>query len=401
MDEDGDARPDRIVENENTWKPDFLKEAVANHVESFNWLINDGLPRIVENLDPVVIEDPDDPDASFVFKLESLKVGYPAKPKIDNFDEDVAGYTRNVYPSDCRELHTTYSAPLTSKFSYHVKSLGEVRQDCPADLGEIPIMVASTRCHLRNCGAAELSMRKEDPKEVGGYFIVNGNEKVVRLLVAQRANYIVAIERSSYTNRGPAYTPYATVMRCMRTDQTTQTISLHYKRDGLCTVRVSWKKNEYLVPMIPLAIAFSGCTAQDLCNRLTGPSDEIIEQRASFMIEAHFRQVYGDKKIKTQADALSWLGGLLRVVAGLPNYYSDERVGKAMCDQLFFVHCQNDYEKFDCLAVMFRKLISLVTRRIKTDNPDGFCNHECLLPGQLYGAVLKEALQGYLDRVRP
>ena len=66
-----------------------------------------------------------------------------------------------------------------------------------------------------------------------------------------------------------------------------------------------------------------------------------------------------------------------------------------MCDQLFFVHCQNDYEKFDCLAVMFRKLISLVTRRIKTDNPDGFCNHECLLPGQLYGAVLKEALQGF------
>ena len=50
--------------------------------------------------------------------------------------------------------------------------------------------------------------------------------------------------------------------------------------------------------------------------------------QASFMIEAHLRQVYGDKKIKTQADALSWLGGLLRVVAGLPNYYSDERVGK-------------------------------------------------------------------------
>lgn len=30
----------------------------------------------------------------------------------------------------------------------------------------------------------------EDAEEIGGYFIVNGNERVIRLLTAQRRNYV-------------------------------------------------------------------------------------------------------------------------------------------------------------------------------------------------------------------
>jgi DNA-directed RNA polymerase I subunit RPA2 len=35
---------------------------------------------------------------------------------------------------------------------------------------------------------------------------VNGNEKIVRMLVAQKRNYPVAFKRPSYTNRGVGYT---------------------------------------------------------------------------------------------------------------------------------------------------------------------------------------------------
>lgn len=42
---------------------------------------------------------------------------------------------------------------------------------------------------------------KEESTEVGGYFIVNGLERVVRLLQVPRRNYASAIERSSYKNR--------------------------------------------------------------------------------------------------------------------------------------------------------------------------------------------------------
>lgn len=56
----------------------------------------------------------------------------------------------------------------------------------------------------------------EDENEFGGYFIVNGNEKVIRMLIAQKRNYPVAFVRSSYGNRGTGYTPYAVQIRCVR-----------------------------------------------------------------------------------------------------------------------------------------------------------------------------------------
>ncbi len=49
--------------------------------------------------------------------------------------------------------------------------------------------------------AAQLVRHKEDPDERGGYFIVNGNEKVIRLLVMPRANFVLPIMRSSFANR--------------------------------------------------------------------------------------------------------------------------------------------------------------------------------------------------------
>jgi DNA-directed RNA polymerase I subunit RPA2 len=36
----------------------------------------------------------------------------------------------------------------------------------------------------------QLVQRKEDAEEFGGYWIVNGNERVIRLLTAQRRNYV-------------------------------------------------------------------------------------------------------------------------------------------------------------------------------------------------------------------
>lgn len=77
-------------------------------------------------------------------------------------------------------------------------------------------MVRSKNCHLADLDEKELINLNEDKNEYGGYFIVNGNEKVIRMLIAQKRNYPVAFVRSSYTNRGPGYTQYAVQMRCVR-----------------------------------------------------------------------------------------------------------------------------------------------------------------------------------------
>ena len=59
-------------------------------------------------------------------------------------------------------------------------------------MGEIPVIVRSINCHLNGLSEEDLVKRHEDMAEFGGYFIVNGNERIVRMLVMTKRNYPVA-----------------------------------------------------------------------------------------------------------------------------------------------------------------------------------------------------------------
>ena len=53
-------------------------------------------------------------------------------------------------------------------------------------LGLMPIMVRSKLCHLHGLKGKQLAARHEEMGENGGYFICNGNERAIRLLIAPR-----------------------------------------------------------------------------------------------------------------------------------------------------------------------------------------------------------------------
>jgi DNA-directed RNA polymerase I subunit RPA2 len=84
--------------------------------------------------------------------------------------------------------------------------------------------------------------------EFGGYFIINGNERIVRMLIMTKRNYPVAFTRPNFVNRGKLYTPYAVQMRCVRDDLFAQTLTLHYLSDGNCHIRFIYHKQEFLIP---------------------------------------------------------------------------------------------------------------------------------------------------------
>ena len=64
------------------------------------------------------------------------------------------------------------------------------------------------------CCRSQLVELQEEGTEFGGYFIVNGIERVVRMLIQPRRHYILASRRSAYRKRGSSYTDAATVVRC-------------------------------------------------------------------------------------------------------------------------------------------------------------------------------------------
>ena len=50
-------------------------------------------------------------------------------------------------------------------------------------------MIRSQNCHLNGLSEEDLVRKREDMAELGGYFIINGNERLMRMLVMTKRNY--------------------------------------------------------------------------------------------------------------------------------------------------------------------------------------------------------------------
>jgi len=397
------------------WASELLTSSVFAHIESFNIFLRDILPKL-----PAFIPDVyftwfnqrgsamgDDTEEATPAKgplvrmwVENLAIGKPVR--VDDTVQPL------IYPSDCREGHHTYSAAVTATICAQLVNENSGAMKVETILGHIPVMVGSNACNLYGLTPSQLVARKEDPDERGGYFIINGNEKVCRLLIQPKTNHILAVTRGAFQNRGPLYSKYATQMRCMREDLTTQTVSLHYRRDGTCWLRFSYMKNEYLLPMILVLHALRDSSDLFIFQQLVDgePTESFVTERVVAMLDLHAHEY---PQVCDQESALVHLAEAFGVI--LPegrltqadiagnSKFSKKELGALLVSRMFLVHTESGWEKFQTLVLMFRKLVAMVSGKIRPDNPDALDAHDLLTPGQLYGGVLKEAVHGIVERL--
>lgn len=80
----------------------------------------------------------------------------------------------------------------------------------------------------------ELINRKEHADEWGGYFIIKGHERLIRMLLITRRNYPIAVKRSSWKGRGLLFSDLGILIRCAREDHTSSvSTTFYYKVDNL------------------------------------------------------------------------------------------------------------------------------------------------------------------------
>ena len=101
-------------------------------------------------------------------------------------------------PLECRLRKLTYMSPIYLDFTIHRDDLPQPIVEEKVQIGSVPIMVRSRRCNLnpahidanRNLSPNQseedkehyhrlLEGKGEDPYDPGGYFIINGTERVL------------------------------------------------------------------------------------------------------------------------------------------------------------------------------------------------------------------------------
>ncbi|CAM9517529.1 unnamed protein product, partial [Scytosiphon promiscuus] len=366
---------------------DKRRSLVAPHIDSYNFFLEDGLSEAVKDLPPQVMQLG---EGGPLLKLwvEGVTVGYPGKK-----NEDSA--SSKLTPRECRERGLTYQGALLVDLCYQIGDGDTVRTQRRA--GECPVMVGSRRCHLRGHGPAQLSRGREEAGEMGGYFVVRGIERVIRLLQVPKRNYAHAISRGTFKDRGQGYSEKGVMMRCARKDQSTLTVTLHYISTGGATLRFSVRKQEFLVPAVIILKALRDTSDREIHERV------LQGQKENTFLAAHVEVLLRDGKrwgLHSRMESLAFLGSTFRTVMQAPATATDVELGKKVIDRFVLVHLRRHADKQECLLFMLRKLYAFVQGRCREDRPDALANHELLLPGHLFGMIVKERVEGWLEKVR-
>ncbi len=152
-------------ENKHLVVKKYLEEhsLVESNIISFNNFIKKRMQEIVEEIQNTIDNE------EFEITLGKIEV---KRPQIIEAD----GSSSLVTPSEARLRNLTYSAPITLELT--------VRKDDQVDsqvveIGRIPVMVKSEICNTNGMSSEELLENHNDPKDPGGYFIINGNERVM------------------------------------------------------------------------------------------------------------------------------------------------------------------------------------------------------------------------------
>lgn len=146
---------------------------VESQIKSYNYFIREGLQEIIMGFDksnvPEYLHEVYD---EVNLKIEGVELGAPEHIEVD-------GSKTKLTPQIARMRGITYSAPLSLKIS---TTIGSQNDTFEVQIARLPILLKSDYCVLKNKSFEELIGLGEDPYEPGGYFIVNGTEKVVVLM---------------------------------------------------------------------------------------------------------------------------------------------------------------------------------------------------------------------------
>ncbi len=145
---------------------------VESNILSFNNFIEQKMQQIANELNENL------PNEEAEIKLGKIRVD---KPNVIEADGSVSLVT----PAEARLRNLTYSAPVFLEIS--VKQ-GQQTESHDVEIGRIPVMVKSNICHVHGMSNEEMEKNYLDPSDTGGYFIINGNEKVMILSEDLAAN---------------------------------------------------------------------------------------------------------------------------------------------------------------------------------------------------------------------
>ncbi|KAL5732556.1 hypothetical protein ACOSQ2_032248 [Xanthoceras sorbifolium] len=379
-----------------------LRQLVRHHIESFDYMVDEGLNEMFDRVKPVVVHH--------AFTNKKLKnILCFGNPEIFPPQKEHGSKTMHdtLLPFECRQAKISYTGKLMAdvEFQYLDANSPVVRERF--NFGQFPVMLKSKRCHLRDADPQKLKSFKEEAAEMGGYFVLNGLERVFRPVILPKQNYPMSMVRNSFRDRREGYTDKAVVIRCVRKDQSSVSVKLYYLRNGSARLGFWIQGKEYLLPVGIVLKALVDTNDHEIYDNLTSccgdkyvkekgaVGSQLVGERAKIILDE-----VRDLSLFTRLQCLQHIGEHFQPVMDGLRKESYNVVAEAVLRDYIFVHLDDNYDKFNLLIFMVQKLFSLIDQTSVPDNPDSLQNQEILLTGHLITIYLKEKLEDWLQKAK-
>lgn len=311
-------------------------------------------------------------------------------PKLENGVEP-------MFPSDAIHKSLTYGVKVICDVTQIQEKIDIVTnkktdmicgtEELDVPVAYIPLMVRSKYCSLNQYKGVDSSECDFNP---GGYFIVNGSEKVIicqdrmvenKPLVFLKKDsgilsYIVQVNSRSYRPNGQS-----------------QVLNVKIRKDGLMTIRVPIL-NEVNVFVLFRALGVQ--SDKDIIKMIvTDDNDTDMIDLIRITLDACNNENHS--KIQTEEEAFDFLINKLKVIRKYTETDKDTKVHqkkihlKSLLHTSFIPHIESSLmEKAFYLGYMINKLLKVYLGRAIVDDRDSYINKRVDLPGDLLFELFRQ-----------
>ena len=352
----------------------FFKEKglVRQHLDSYNEFIDHGLQEVVDEIGDIPVEIPENP---YKVKLGQIWVIDPQSRITGPYATEVDGTKHEIYPMEARLRNLAYAAPIALEMTPIID--GREQDTELVFIGNIPVMLKSKLCFLSQLSKDELVGAGEDPDDPGGYFIVNGSERVIVAMEDLAPNRIIVDIDEKGTK--PVYQAkiFSTTVGFRAR------IELKLKSDGVIYVTMPGVPTE--IPFVVIMRALDLEKDIDIAETVT------LDKELQSLLTGSFEKAIG---VDTSSDALLFIGN--RVAHGQVEEYRLQKAETAL-DKNFLPHLgrtkRNRKEKNIFLGEMAYRVLQVSIGNKKIDDKDHFKNKRLRLAGPLLADLFRVAFR--------
>ena len=374
-----DSIIDSYFDNNNT--------LVKHQIESYENLIDNIIPNIFSQFFPLELEYNDNIIKKIILKITDINIGQPSSTENN-------GCSRLMTPNIARQKNTSYSLPIYVNFQTEItiNENGsfitlEKKEIKNIIFGKIPIIVNSKYCVLKNKGFED-----ECKYDLGGYAIINGNEKVI-ISQEKIANNIAQVFLNPKSSSKYSYLcEIRSLNERFYSVPKVVSIKITNKPDIFENhIRISLPHMKQEIPLFILFRALGCISDKEIIYHIIDNDGSDIDMNIVKILKF---SILESSDIHTESEAIEYMTKYINNNNSNFVQSLDKKI-KYVKDTIlsdYLIHIDNVQDKIFYTGHMVNKLIKCYLGIIQTDDRDAFHNKRVDTCGPLLGSLFFQCL---------